>query len=151
MGDVDGPLQFMVDGNIADALIADPEAEQAVVRACEVGHLVLFTTHVQLDEMGRAPVDKRDRLLGLPWTKMPTSDFVLDVSKLGEARLGDGVTVEAIRGQPGKRTNDALIGATADLEGVVLVTNDVDLTKRARRNHIRVIDSAEFIARVRAM
>jgi hypothetical protein len=80
----------------------------------------LIETHVQHDELGASPT-ARAALAGLPsalfghvrtaagiwgasrwgqghWTRTPTSEFVLGVSKLDGARLGNGEVLEAIRG-----------------------------------------------------
>jgi predicted nucleic acid-binding protein len=65
---------------------------------------------------------------------VPTYGFVLDVSRLGMARLEEPAPIKAIRaGNWEKHTKDALIAATAQYEGLILVTEERRLTNFARR------------------
>lgn len=63
---------------------------------------------------------------------MPTYGFVVDVFRLGMARLTDGDGYEALTGENRvKYARDALIATTAQGEGTALVSEDRRLRNRA--------------------
>lgn len=100
---------------------------------------VLYATHVQLDEI-RATKNIQRRLgleklfMEILDEQLPTQSFVLDISRLDEARLGNGEIynqILSLLNQRNKRkpnnVQDALIGETALTNGLILVTEDSDL------------------------
>ncbi len=127
-------MRAMADTNVFDFIAADVGLLQRVQQATAAGVLVVLTTHVQEDELAAiTDLEKRVLIAQIPRTKIPTEGFVVDVSRLGEARLSEGTTIEALRrGNWPRYTKDALIGATAQADANVLVTNDETLTKRAK-------------------
>src|SRR5215218_6101247 len=117
-------LVAMVDSMIFDSLVAGGDTAEAVLGAIRDGRLKLRTTHVQEDQLA-AILDeaKRSAIAAIPREVVPSSVFVLGVSRLGEARLGAGDDYEAIR-RGSKDIEDAIIAATAVSEADVLVTED---------------------------
>ena len=103
----------------------------------------LYATHIQLDEIKETTDKEKQSQLKklfseLPQDSLPTASFVLDVSRLGQARLSSGELYEKLRGRleklgRRKRSNikDALIAETAIKAGLVLVTHDRHLFKAA--------------------
>ena len=100
-----------------------------------------YVTHVQFDEI-HATKDKnrRMRLEGIfsqvLSTQLPTESFVLDVSRLDEAKLSNGAMYgrflqrlnELNKSKP-NNVQDALIGETALTNGIALVTEDKNLAQ----------------------
>ncbi|MDO8531877.1 MAG: hypothetical protein Q7T26_06885 [Dehalococcoidia bacterium] len=145
------PLVVMLDTHIYDRLAAAHSDLCTLQESVQAGQLILLTTHVQEDELARIPdLEKRERVASIlhlcQW--IPTSDFVLDFSRLDMARLGTGETVEAIRKGNSKHTKDALIAATAAYEGGILVTEDKVLKKRAQSHGLTVWTYAEMLTRL---
>jgi len=65
-----------------------------------------------------------------------------------KARLGDDADVfEAIQSGNLAHTNDAILVATALIEGCPIVIADGSMTKRALRRGIQVISPTELLAR----
>jgi hypothetical protein len=100
-------------------------------------------THVTIDEIAETgELSRRARLLtiaaALRPRLVPTGATVVGYSRLGFARPSqDAEAVEAFRQGNIKHTEDALIAATAAVEGCPVVTGDRTLTHRAkaRRPH----------------
>jgi predicted nucleic acid-binding protein len=101
-----------------------------------------YATHVQLDELkATSNVQRRQDLLAVfeevvGINKIPTEAFVLDVSLLDEAKLGDEeddlysqVKMKLDKRNRNKPNNiqDALITETAMKNGLTLATHDSDL------------------------
>ena len=108
-----------------------------------------YITHIQTDEISKCPdEDKRARLI-LFMTKLspiviPTNSFVLSLSRLGEARLGDAKLLEEIRKENLKHTEDALIGEVAIKNNFVLVTEDIRLKNKINSLDGNAINLKEF-------
>jgi hypothetical protein len=118
--------QFLLDSNIFDKIVETPGAFRLVQRLVADGKIELVVTHIQEDELARITDEqKRQEIASVPRTVTPTAGFILDVSRLGMARLGDPVPIEAVRGGNWhKYTHDALIAAAALADGQVLVAED---------------------------
>lgn len=120
----------MLDSNVVDELLADAELLSVVLAAVEEGRVELVVTHVQIDELRAVPGDaRRYQLLEIlsvaASTEISTAGFVLDLSRLGHGRPfsePDAERHRAFVGLSGRRAKDALILATADAEGLPLVT-----------------------------
>jgi rRNA-processing protein FCF1 len=158
-------LIVMLDSCVYDELVADRDMRKALSAAIEEGSVAVLATHIQRDELTETPDEpKREALLEclheLAHT-VPSSVFVLDHSRLDEARLGPFVDGEVFDGtfrtpregrqdgMPG-HTNDAIILDTSLAEGAVLVTNDEKrLMKVARKAGAKTLTVAEFFSRVR--
>ncbi len=108
-----------------------------------------FVTHIQFDQLNRTPdPNLRKKLLHIfkcmESEEIPTESVVLDVSRLGKAKLGDGKLLEELRKGNLKHTEDALIGETAIRNGLILVTDDKALRKKVNRLEGRVITLEQF-------
>jgi predicted nucleic acid-binding protein len=112
---------------------------------------VFVTTHVQIDEINRTKNPERRTKLLEKFSEtidevLPTESFVLGVSRLDEARLGDGTAYESIMKTLDARnkrkpnnSEDALIAEVAMKNGYVLLTADFDLYQVAYSLGIRII------------
>lgn len=128
----------MVDTMVFDHLVAHADDRDVVVAAVREGRLLLRTTHVQEDQLEQIPdTTKREAAEQIPRQVIPSSVFVVGVSRVGMARAGTGDDYEAIR-RGEKDVEDAIIAATAVSEAHVLVTEDKRLVKRAR-DRLRVV------------
>ncbi len=108
-------------------------------------------SHIQLDELSKTRnTERREKLLNkfseLISEVLPTESFVLDISRLDEARLGDGVRYHAIKEDLDARnkskpnnTHDALIAEVAMKNGYTLLTTDFDLYQTAYKQGIGVM------------
>jgi hypothetical protein len=144
--------RVVLDSNAVDPLIDLPGAYEAVRAAIDCGRLDVLYTHVTIDELAatRDP-DRRSRLLATVRSLgrlVPTGAFILDVSRLGLARLSDDVeAVETLRSNNAAHSQDALIAITAAYENCALVTNEARrLPARARERGIEVMTSADLLA-----
>lgn len=132
---------------IQDQLVATDALRDRVGELVRAGKVDLVRTHLQQDENNDTPdPDKRERLQSLELPVIPTSGFVLGVSRLGLARLSEPEPIEELRAGNQAHTNDALLGATAIESGRVLVTDDTTLRGRALARGARVWSGAELVA-----
>jgi rRNA-processing protein FCF1 len=109
----------------------------------------LYITHIQTDEINKCPDEDKRARLSLIVTKLspiviPTESFVLNKSRLGEARLGDAKILEEIRKENLKHTEDALIGETAIKNNLVLVTEDNQLKNKVNSLDGKAINLEDF-------
>jgi predicted nucleic acid-binding protein len=112
---------------------------------------VFVATHVQIDEINRTKNPERRTKLLEKFSEtigevLPTESFILDVSRLDEARLSDGVAYESIMEKLDARnkrkpnnSEDALIAEVAMKNGYVLLTADFDLYQVAYSLGIGII------------
>lgn len=88
-----------------------------------------YVTHVQKDELERCPDEERRKNLlevfnDAEQKEIPTESTVLNTSRFGKAKLGDGELLEEIRKGNLRHTEDALIGETAIKKDIVLISED---------------------------
>jgi hypothetical protein len=114
-------------------------------------------THVQEDELARAPEAKRRAFQKVPRRVVPTPVFVAGVSRLGEARLGEGheggLEYDTLHGENPKRVRDAVIALTAaaeaeDVEAFVTMDDPLARRVRAKAKTLKVWNFTEFQLRV---
>jgi predicted nucleic acid-binding protein len=98
-------------------------------------------THIQVDELNSTKdVSRRNQLLSqfeaLPSERAMTTSFAFDISRLDQAKWGDGVVFEVLKhaldiANDGKPSNacDALIGETCISNGFTLLTCDYHFAK----------------------
>ncbi len=108
-------------------------------------------THVQMDELDRTKDPQRRAELVRKFSEtideiLPTESFVLDVSRLGRGKLGDGVSylsikaaLDSLNGGKANNSNDALIAEVAMKNGYALLTADFHLYQVAYGQGIGVI------------
>lgn len=143
------------DTNVVDAILASPGLLKAIHQAAASGELILVSSHVQEDELTATPnEERRAKLLALyralPVTTVATHGFVIGVSRVGMARIGDGsrtgVAIDDLASKERKHRRDALIGVTAAGEADVLVTCERRLKRKmeAEGAPCKVWDFDEF-------
>ena len=143
---------FMFDTNIFNHIL-DGGGELAQF----VGKARFFATEVQFDELIETGDEtRRTSLIGVfekvPQETVPTESFVLDKSKFGGARLGEGEVYEKLKDEldrlnKGKPNNieDTLIAETAIKNNFTLVTDDGDLSQVAEQNGGSCMTLKEFL------
>ena len=84
---------FMFDTNIFDKIIGKEGLKIQIVELKDKRQIAILTTHIQIDELSATPdIVRRKRLLECAseiCEFIPTMGFVLDVSRLGMARLSN--------------------------------------------------------------
>jgi predicted nucleic acid-binding protein len=127
-------MKYVVDTSLINKLV------DGTVGADELPNDGSFVaSHIQIDELNQTKnVQRRTKLLEkfaeVIDEVLPTESFVLGTSRLGEGRLGDGVSYQAMKADldsrnKGKTNNseDALIAEVAMKNGYTLLTADFDL------------------------
>lgn len=148
----------MLDTNIYDKLDSDAAVNESLKKLIRDKKIQLVTTHIQEDELAMAP-----EVIGAESEKIPTEGFILGVSRLGQATLGDGSTtkkiptagavwgvskwgeatwgdgsgrglsVDDIKTDKGNHAKDALIATTASHHADYLITEDKRLLKKMKQ------------------
>jgi hypothetical protein len=126
-------IKVVLDANIWDKLARDDDACERIRSMCESHLLEVVVSDTLLRELKASPFP------GVPhwFPAQLTSDsvFVLDHSRLGFARLGDGEIFSAHRGDS-KKVSDAVIVDAADSDADVFVSED----RRARDRYAMLRD-----------
>jgi len=129
-------LGYMFDTNIFNAIL-----DGDVDIPATLSNLPIFLTHVQLDEIKATRNEVRRAQLArtvteVPHQQIPTSSFVIGVSRLGQGRLSNGVLYQQLRVRLDElnrnKTNnpeDIAMAETALKENLTLVTHDRDLAR----------------------
>jgi hypothetical protein len=137
-------MRYVVDTSLINKLVNGSVSADELPNDGE-----FVASHVQIDEINRTKDVERRAQLFLKFTKtidkvMPTESFILGVSRLGEGKLGDGVSFAEIKkmldSQNGGKPNnlqDALITEIAMVNGYVLLTADLHLSNAAQLLGIR--------------
>lgn len=106
--------------------------------------------HIQIDEINRTRDEDRRARLFLKFSHtideiVPTESFVIATSRLGEDRLGDGVSyalikreLDSLNGGKASNVQDALIAEIAMKNSFVLLTTDYHLYEVAQLHGIGV-------------
>jgi hypothetical protein len=120
----------MIDSMIYDEIAAVPGLRAKICRLIDDHQLDLIASHVQQDEIAATLDEARRReLMNVPISEtVPTSVFVLDVSRLGMAQLGEpqqrDLDYEALAGPNRVNAKDVEIALTALNKADVLVTKE---------------------------
>jgi predicted nucleic acid-binding protein len=153
---VDEPILALFDGNVLDWLYKQPAELRTVREALEEGRLRLVSTHILDDEAGAStdpkvlafkPALARE----VEGERLPTRGFVFDISRFDQAALfsePDADLFDTLSVENPNNAEDALLALTADREGAVLVTEDKDLRKRAKRHGITALDPSDLLQRL---
>jgi len=150
--------KIMLDTNQYDKLLDAPVTYDRLLRLQSEEKIELLTTHIQRDElMAMNNIERRMRLEAIFANARLTGTrgIILNKSRLGFARFGDDenhALIEHIRGEAWERkSNDALIAATAAKEADLFVTEDKPLARRLKDYpglKCEVIDFDEFERRL---
>ena len=133
------PLRVMIDTNIFDALACDPDTFATVMGLQKRGSIQLLITHLQEDQLAKAPPFIRKTVKALNPTTIGTDGAVWDLSRMDKAKWADSLTKERLtRVQRDKqRTSEhwsgTLISVRAMRSADVLVTNDKVAKRAAKR------------------
>jgi rRNA-processing protein FCF1 len=134
-------IRYVVDTSVFNWL-ADSLIEMSVLPS-DGGYAI---THIQMDEINKTKDEERRAKLLLTQASLhckllPTQTVVLDVSRIGHAKMGDGKLFTSLRSKldllNGKKKNnvrDALIAEVAIANQYTLLTADEDL-KSATEEH----------------
>jgi hypothetical protein len=153
--------RIVIDSMIVDLIMETPGLLESIRMAADRGALVIITTHIQVDQLAAAQgAEWREKLLAtydaLSNETIPTRGFVLGISRLDHARLGDGeesdVSLEMVKTGGRGGLHDALIAMTASRDADVLVTEDENLMKKARAAGVNceIWTFQQFVAFVQA-
>jgi predicted nucleic acid-binding protein len=152
------PLRVMIDTMVVDKLAMDPEVEVLMRGAVTSGRLVLVATALRRDQVERAPLAKRETLVRFVadlTVQTTTAGLSLDLSRWGESELATETqvsTIDATRIGHRRHSADALILATAQREGIPLVTEEKGRLRRACLGiGVEVMTADELIALVKLL
>ena len=142
----DLPSGAMFDTNIFDRILDNDITHESLPP-----NIPLFVTHVQRDEINKCSDPERRKQLKVVFNEIAqdnvaTESFILDVSMIGRAKLGDGRLIEKIREGNIKHSEDALIGETCIKNSYLLVTEDQRLLKKVRELGGKAVTFQEFMA-----
>jgi hypothetical protein len=157
------PITALYDRNVLSWLDSRPNELTVVVQALDEGRLRFIYTHILDDELRPPDPEDMARLTALRerlgGEYVATTGWVWNVSStFNEDKFWDDKLAElynALRvaepNEEGRINNarDALLTLTADGEGAVMVSDDIDLVKRAQAHGIDAVRPAEFVERVR--
>jgi hypothetical protein len=157
------PLRAMIDTNIVHALSADPDTVAMVTKLLANGMLQLLITHLQGDQLSKAPPQIRKTARTLDLTMINTDGIVWDVSKWDRSDWADEETkkrlsrVQGMKKRSAKQWADTLISVTAAGGADVYVTNDKQARNAAKRIvvedglNLRVWNYAEFVGHIETL
>lgn len=143
------PITVVIDNCSLDPILDGDRLERWKAAIAE-GRLEVLCTHVTIDEAGETPNEARRADLlrvvqELCGTVVPTDGIVFDVSRLDRAAFSsDDTAIPRFgRGKP-KHVKDALICATAESRGCMVLSEDGPLRKRASDRGLPVVTVAEL-------
>lgn len=136
---------FMFDTTVFNDILNNKFDTKTFPKDCDY-----FVTHIQFDELcSTKDSGRRKQLLSIFESigerEIPTESVVLNVSRLGKAKLGDGKILEELRKGNLKHTEDALIGETAIKNSLILITDDDTLFKRVNKLGGEAIKLCDFL------
>ena len=126
---------FIFDTNISDKIVDGQIKLEEINLKKRQKSFKYFATHLQIDEISKCKdTDRRIKLIEtfnkIEQDKIPTESFVLGYSRLGMAKLGNGLMLEELKQGNFKNTEDALIGEVAIKQNLVLVSEDKQLRNK---------------------
>ena len=92
LGEAMPPLRVMIDTNIFDALACNPDTFAAVIELQRRGAIQLFITHLQEDQLAKAPPFIRKAVKALSPTTIRTDGAVWDLYRWDKANWADDLT-----------------------------------------------------------
>jgi hypothetical protein len=157
------PLRAMIDTNIVHALSADPDTLAMLTKLLVSGTVQLLITHLQGDQLSKAPPHIRKTARTLDLTIINTDGVVWDVSKWDRSDWADETTkkrmsrVQGMKKRSSKQWVDTLISVTATGGADVYVTNDKQVRNAVKRIvledglNLRVWNYAEFVGHIETL
>ena len=133
-----GVMRVMLDANVFDRLLADPEAEAELENRRDLRPMV---TDIQLAQLAAIPdVARRERYLELAGRLCAK----LAVPAAGAVEGGASVPLKAAN----RHEPDRMIAAAAAARCDLLVSDDRGLLEYAKRAGVSAIDWNSFVARI---
>jgi hypothetical protein len=157
------PLRMMIDTNIVHALSSDPDTLLMVTKLQASGMVQLLITHLQTDQLSKAPQHIRKTAKTLDLMIINTNGWVWDVSKWDQSDWADETMlkrlarVQGIKKRTSKQWADTLISVTAASGADVYVTNDRQARNAAKRIvlddglRLKVWSYADFVGHVETL
>ena len=159
--------RLLFDTNGIDAIATLDGLYDALRVALEAGDVEVLVTHVQVDELlvmadKNTSDDQRERrgqliamLNGLCNVRhIPTSGFVVGLSRMGSARLDDELKDEIANGPEFARKDsnlkDVLLVNTASADGAEFISFDGQALGYARGRHVAALTPEELLASLRS-
>ena len=153
----------MIDTNIVHALSVDPDSSAMLTKLLASETVQLLITHLQGDQLSKAPPHIRNTARTLGLTIINTDGAVWDVSKWDRSDWADETTkkrmsrVQGTKKRSSKQWADTLISVTAAGGADVYVTNDKQARNAAKRIvmeddlKLRVWNYAEFVGHIETL
>jgi predicted nucleic acid-binding protein len=130
-------IECLPDANIYDLIIEREGMVEALERLVSVAEID--------EQLAKAPRVKRAAIDRVPRRRVPAGVFVFDFARFDDVRLGPGDAYEHVRGAAGlHEVPDAIVAETARNDGLVLVTHDRRLWKRATDVSVAVLNFPAF-------
>ena len=159
---MDERTEYMFDTNAFDKLAQSIQNTEISAESLAQCGVTLWATHIQLDEINHTPTyneekarirkGNRDVYRDL-FEEVPTETFVLGSSRLGMAKLSDGVIYGGLfsdlneREKKDNNIEDALIAEAAINNSFILVTNDTNLLEVVLKHGGESITFEKFLKR----
>lgn len=135
---------YLLDGNVFDEMLINGELKRLVFKFSGLGQIKLICTYIENDEVDAMPSTKAEKWAEinilrseLNAQEVQASGLILDKSKIGKSKFISNLDMEnvvrSINGNS-KYVNDSVIAQTAKENNAILVTNDIELLKKA--NHV---------------
>ena len=134
---------FLLDGNVFDELLTNAELKRLLSKFSKAGQIKLICTYIEIDEVDAMPVEKAEKWAQinilrseLKAQEVLASGLILDKSKIGRSKFISNADMEnlvvSINGNS-NYINDSAIAQTAKDNNAILVTNDLELLKKANQ------------------
>lgn len=135
---------YLLDGNVFDEVLINSELRRLVFKFSGLGQIKLICSYIEKDEVDKIPIAKAEKWAEinilrseLNAEEVPASGLIVDKSKIGKSKFISNADMEnvvrSINGNS-KYVNDSIIAQTAKENNAILVTNDIELLKKA--NHV---------------
>jgi len=150
--------KYLLDANIFDEILKNTEICRKLIELRRAGLILFIGTWIEASELTAISsanpekwLEMSELLSGLEVVQVPVAGMILNHSKISETALISWSECEILGKsikQSGKNENDMAIAMTAKRENATLVTNDLEMQKKAKSIlSAVVIDWAEFASK----
>lgn len=131
----------MADANIYDLIVEREETVEQLLEGARRSLLLLVSIALLEEELAKVqPLEKRQAIARVPRERVADGAFIFGPGRFGSSRFGPGDVYEHVRGESSSHVADALAAETARNDGLILVTHDRRLWKRATEAGTSVIN-----------